>query len=860
MESSKRIIEESPEKKDLLSGFVTVLTALASILTIAPFLAAFFASFQQSPVVAASAPITPPAPVPQMIKPSDYDKPCTLESSNYNVEVSGYLARVTLKQRFKNPNDHKVDGRYLFPLSDRSAVDEMTMKIGNRVIKGDIKERAEAQRIYENARSAGRTASLLEEQRSNIFTQSVANVEPGKSIDITIKYTETLPFKSGNYSLVLPGKVGPRFIPAGCQGEIANINSANTVSSSQAALSVNVSLNEGGIPITKVFSPTHALSTNAVEGDHANVSINSDNSDGRDLVINWEMAAGEMQSGYLAHKNGREGFVSAMIIPPLKVQPNEAAPKEMVFIMDCSGSQAGYPIDKAKETLDYIVDHMNPKDTFQIISFSNTVSTFAKEPVEVSASMKARAHEYIRNLQADGGTVMAPAIEEACKIPAKENRLRIVTLMTDGYIGNDYEIIGMVKRMRGNSRWFPFGTGNGVNRALIDGIAREGGGEAEYVISESTSKDAAEHFYKRIANPVLTNVELSAEGFELADVYPQKASDVWEQRPLYFQARYKKAGKGYLVLKGYSQGKPYVQKLPVTLPEKQEKNSSVSQIWAHSRIEDLSSKDWNGMQSGNPDPELKAEIIKTSLDHRVLSQFTAFVAVEQPAPANMLEKLFNKSSKDQSNGVLQLNKLSTGQRGQAAQSEQSGLSGQGGQSRQGSGGAQAGRPQLLNQSYSTIVNQLNRLNAVPTNTVSSNAGAPDAFDSCSSHSGNYMGSQNMQGGYASAPMLQGATNGSFGPQGYDATVISGINTSATVRVNSLANLEALLNIMANAGQIIGLLAGISLLLSAYVNKKLATAPRRRLLMQSALITLIAVNLPNTVNWTVGLMRDANLFS
>lgn len=866
MESQQsKIVEEGPNGKDYLSGFVNILTVIAALLTIAPFLAALLGCNQQ--IFASVVPPAPaPAPViqpvePGLVLPSEMkSEACILESTTYNAEVSGYLARVTVKQRFRNPNNHKISGSYIFPLSDRSAVDEMNMQIGDRNIKGEIKESEEARQIYARAQAAGRTATLLEQVRTNIFTQSVANIEPGKPIDVTIKYTETLPFKDGEYSLVFPSKVGPRFIPAGCQGNIASALSVPNIFGDKTAVSVNVTVNEGGIPITKISSPSHPFQIATADPSHASMAFASNNADEKDMVINWQMASNEVKSGYLTHKVGKDGFVTAMILPPAKVTAQAAAPKEMLFVMDCSGSQSGAPIEKAKDTLEYIVDHMNPRDTFQIISFNNSVQTFPKEPKPMTAEMKSQAHAFIRSLSADGGTVMAPAIEAACNVPVKENRLRIVTLMTDGYIGNDYEIIGMVKKLRGNSRWFPFGTGNSVNRTLIDGVAKEGGGEPEFVLLNSDSEDIAKRFYNRIANPVLTNIHISAEGVQLSDIYPARPSDVWEQRPLYVQARYTKPGQGYIVVKGYSMGKPYTQKLPVVLPDRETSNTAIPQTWAHSRIDELMSMDWQGMQSGNPDAELKKNIIDTSLNYHVLSQFTSFVAVDSSFKVEEAERIINQARETWQKQVVEANRR--------ASTPLPTLS------------PDLGLQQSISQSFSTVTNQLNRLNSIGPNDANYFS-AGDAFDSTASagysynNTSNYTGSQNQnsaffqgtnytgsqthQGGNSAAPMLQGATNACIGPQGCDATVIQGVNTAGTVRVSNLESLGLLISNLAALAQYAWLLSAVILLCALTLNRKLAVpSTRKRLWISCLCFTLIALNLPNTVGWLITSARNANL--
>ena len=220
-------------------------------------------------------------------------------------------------------------------------------------------------------------------------------------------------------------------------------------------------------------------------------------------------------------------------------------------------------------------------------------------------------------------------MEAVCKTPPADNRLRIVSFMTDGYVGNDFQIISLVKQLRGQSRWFPFGTGNSVNRFLLDQMARVGGGEVEYILLNSPGEEVARKFYERIAEPVLTNISLGISGAELEEVFPESVTDLWARKPLIFKARYSKAGKGKVTLKGMRGGRPYEEAIDITLPDKEPGNSAIAGIWARAKVDDLMDRDWMGMQRGTPAHGLKEEIIKVALVHRIMTQFTSFVAVEE---------------------------------------------------------------------------------------------------------------------------------------------------------------------------------------------------------------------------------------
>ncbi|MBL0185129.1 MAG: VWA domain-containing protein [Candidatus Obscuribacter sp.] len=573
---------------------------------------------------------------------------CPLKDTKVTADISGYVARVTVKQKFVNPSNSKIEAVYTFPLSENSAVDEMTMKIGDRTISGTIKKREEARAIYEQARNDGYVASLLDQERTNIFTQSVANIEPGKEIEITIKYIETLPYESGKYTFAFPTVVGPRFVPGqavtgGPQGsgfsnntnqvpDASLITPMPTLGGSRAGhnISIDVHLN-GGMAVSDVKSALHQIDTKTIDANKMDISLtDKETIPNKDFVLTWQVAQDSLKSGYLTYKEAaeKEGFFTLMLMPPKRVTKDNVQPKEMIFVIDCSGSQSGAPLDKAKETMLYILDHMNDNDTFQIITFNNNVQTFADKPEVSSSEMKKKAKAFINSIQAQGGTWMAPAVEKACAMPNDSHRLRIVTFMTDGYVGNDYEILGMVKKYRGASRWFPFGTGNSVNRTLIDGISKEGGGEAEYVLLNSSAEEAGKKFYDRISSPVLTDVKLAFEGVDVKEVYPKEVSDVWAERPLYFKGKYTAPKAGTVTLTGFAQGKPYKQTIKVDFANQNLNNPGIPSLWARAKVDRLMSEDWFGAQQGTVNKEIKDEIVATALKHHIMTQYTSFVAVD----------------------------------------------------------------------------------------------------------------------------------------------------------------------------------------------------------------------------------------
>jgi Ca-activated chloride channel family protein len=572
---------------------------------------------------------------------------CPLERTDVRIEVAGFVARVRVVQVFRNPRPQPIEAVYTFPLSNRGAVDAMWMRSEGREVRAEIRRREEARRIYDEARAAGQLASRLDQERPNVFTQSVANLMPNARVEIEIHYVETLEYEAGRFALSFPTVVGPRFIPGNATGhsgtgwapDTDRVPDASRITPPVAAqgtraghdIGIEVDL-DAGVPILGVEAPLHEVETEHRPGEsRAHVRLaRRDEIPNRDFVLRWQVASTEVRSGWLAHRSDeREGFLTLLFVPPARVAPRDTAPKELVFVVDRSGSQQGLPLAKAKETLLWILDHMSPDDTFQVIDFGSSASRLFERPEPASAAMKARARRYIEALEANGSTMMAEAVREAASEPADRNRLRIVTFMTDGYVGNDLEVIQLVRELRGTSRWFAFGTGNSVNRFLLDEMARAGGGEVDYVLLQDSGETVARRFWQRIGSPVLTDVRLEFQALDVADVLPGELSDVWAERPLVVHARYRSPGRGRVIVTGFRGGEPYREVIEVSLPALERRHDALASIWARGRVDELLRHDLAALQSGQFPDALRAEVEEVALAHRLVTPFTSFVAVEE---------------------------------------------------------------------------------------------------------------------------------------------------------------------------------------------------------------------------------------
>jgi Ca-activated chloride channel family protein len=579
-----------------------------------------------------------------------------LKQTQVKAKIAGNISRVEVVQKFENYFTEPLEAVYVFPLPDEAAVDDMEIKIGSRTIKSDIKRRDEALEIYEKARKEGRTAGLLEQERDNIFTQSLANIKPGEQIEVTIRYTESLKFEGGDYEFVFPMVVGPRYIPrnltapnppltrpGGVNTDADRINPPVLPPGTRSGhdIAVNVEI-DSGIPISDVRSTSHQITTSR-SGNIVQVQLaNSDTIPNKDLILRYRVAGENTQAAVLTQADKRGGHFAAYLIPALNYKANQIVPKDVVFLMDTSGSQQGEPLAKSQELMRRFIQGLNPQDTFTIIDFANTAKALSPTPLANTQLNREKAIDYIAKLQANGGTELLNGIRTVMNFPAPETgRLRSIVLITDGYIGNEKEVIDQVQRsLKPGNRLYSFGVGGSVNRFLLNRLAQVGRGTSQVVRQDEPTEAAAEKFFRQINSPVLTNIQISWEGMgEKAEIYPQVVPDLFASAPLVLFGRQNDRSSGQIRIRGTeADGKVYEQILPVNFApsvnvRQRESNSvvttnldfgnlAIAQLWGRSRIQDLMNQMFGGETKS-----LVESVTNTALTYGLLSEYTAFVAV-----------------------------------------------------------------------------------------------------------------------------------------------------------------------------------------------------------------------------------------
>src|SRR5713101_2843460 len=571
---------------------------------------------------------------------------CPLKHTSARAEISGFLSRVVVTQEFENPFDEKIEAVYTFPLPQNAAVDDMTMIVGDRTVRGKILRREEAEAVYEAAKTNGQTASLLNQERPNIFTQSVANILPGEQIKITISYVETLKYEDGAYEFMFPMVVAPRYVPGspsttpqqgnGFASDTNKVPDASRITPQPVAegmrvghdISLDITL-DAGVPIDGLSSKTHELDIERPDDHRAHVRLrNSAEIPNKDFILRYDVAGKKIEDALLTGHSNQGGLFTFIVQPPERVTVEDVMPKELVFVLDTSGSMSGFPIEKAKETMKLALDNLYPSDTFNLITFSGDEHILFPAPVPATKENLAKAQAFLETRQGGGGTEMMKAIKASMDPSDASDHVRIVCFMTDGYVGNDMEIIGEVQK-HPNARVFAFGIGGSVNRFLLDGMAKYGRGEVEYVALNDDGSAAARRFHERVRNPLLTDISVDWNGLPVADVYPKTIPDLFGAKPVILSGRYTGAGKGVIRLKGKMSGVDFVREIPVDFSKAESQNDVLSTLWARTRVDDLMSQDFKGAQQGVMKDDVKQAVIQLGLDYRLMTQFTSFVAVEE---------------------------------------------------------------------------------------------------------------------------------------------------------------------------------------------------------------------------------------
>jgi len=570
---------------------------------------------------------------------------CPLKHTDIEADIIGFVSRVHVRQIFHNPLDTKIEAVYVFPLPHNAAVETLVMTVGDQRIVSQIKPRREARTLYKAAQAAGHVASLLDQERPNIFTQSVTNIEPGAQVVIELSYVETLSSQDGVFEFVFPMVVRPRYMPGspiGAQGsgwakDTPQVPDASRISppvarpGTRAGHDISVTIHiDAGMELLDLESNLHEVNVERIGPGRATVTLKSKAEiPNKDFILRYRTAADAIGDALLVYTDERGTFFTLVLQPPQRVLPGQILPKEMIFVIDRSGSMWGFPIEKAKEITRFAIEQMNPSDTFNLLSFSDDPKRCFTKPVPNTPQNRAIALKCLADLYGSGETMMLPAIREALEEPPDPQRVRIVALMTDGYVGNDFAIIDTVQKHASTARVFAFGIGNAVNRFLLDEMAHAGRGAVEYVTLKSQADGAARRFQERIHAPVLTDIAIDWGTLPVADIYPKLIPDLFSSQPIMIHGRLTDLVEGPIVLRGNTAAGPFERRIHMRPSTELSQHEALASLWARAKVKDLMRQDYAALQRSTFPEAIQNEITTLGVTFHLVTQFTSLVAVEE---------------------------------------------------------------------------------------------------------------------------------------------------------------------------------------------------------------------------------------
>lgn len=551
-----------------------------------------------------------------------------LKETGVSVAVAGVIADVTVVQKYANEGERPIHGRYVFPASTRAAVHGMRMTVGENVVTAKIREKETAKREFVRARDEGKSASLLEQQRPNVFTMNVANILPGDEILVELRYTELLVPEEGTYEFVFPAVVGPRYSNLR-EGEAPEselwVKNPYLAEGTEPRTSfrIGVALSTA-LPLRDLASPSHGIDVSWRSPSLADVRLDPSGGFGgnRDFILRYRLSGEAVQSGLLLFEGEGEKFFLLLVEPPERVAAKDIPGREYVFLLDVSGSMHGFPLDTAKRLMKDLIGELRETDRFNVILFSGASAAMAPRSLPATGENIEGALRLVEEQRGGGGTELAPALVRALSLPRDAGTARSVIVLSDGYIAAEREIFEIIRQNLEGTNFFSFGIGSGVNRYLMEGIARAGAGEPFIVTNPREARPAAERFRKYVSSPLLVNTAVEFRGFDARDMEPPGLPDLFASRPLVLFGKWRGDRKGEIVLSGTGPAGPFHRVFPVAETESLPENGGLPYLWARARIARLS--DYGG---GGRDGAGRREITELGLSWNLLTACTSFVAV-----------------------------------------------------------------------------------------------------------------------------------------------------------------------------------------------------------------------------------------
>lgn len=576
----------------------------------------------------------------------------TRMNTGIDARISGLAARVKVRQTFRNDGQDWVEGIYVFPLPDNAAVDRLRMLIGERVIEGEIREKEQARKEYDAAKTSGKKTSLVEQRRANMFASSVANIAPGETIVIEIEYLETLRYDEGSFSLRFPLTITPRYIPgtplpgrkgSGWAPDTTKVTDASLITppvvtrSNDHKVSFAATI-DAGVPLELIASRYHPIDISDVSGRYEVKLANPDTPMDHDIELTWRPVpdSAPRAAVFTETVNGRPHLL-VMLLPPDDVSaPATSIPRELIFIIDTSGSMHGTSLSQALRALTLALDGLEPQDRFNVIQFNSVTSALFGKSVDATPNNVRIAKQYVAGLKANGGTEMRPALSLALGYPLYESHLRQVIFITDGSVGNEDELFGLIEQKLGNARLFTVGIGSAPNSWFMRKAAEAGHGTFTLISALHEVNEKTGRLFRKLEQPQITDIVLEWPGGTVAESYPRTIPDLYVGEPIIVRALLDaEPNQGDLLrVSGNSMLGTWGAELTVDTAEV---SPGVAALWARARIEDLLDRE----RRGAPHEEVRKAVIDTALTHHLVSKYTSLVAVDK-TPARPQDETLSK--------------------------------------------------------------------------------------------------------------------------------------------------------------------------------------------------------------------------
>jgi Ca-activated chloride channel family protein len=566
-----------------------------------------------------------------------------LKSTAASVNIAGVIADVQVRQVYVNTGKNVLEAVYIFPGSTRAAVYAMSMTIGNRTLTAKIREKEQARKDYEEARQQGKTATLLEQKRPNIFQMNVANILPGDTIAVDMRYTELLVPVEGTYEFVYPTVVGPRYSETPDDAEHTDekwVKNPYLHEGEKPDYTFNLSTRlNSGIPIQKITSASHKINVQYNGKEHAMINLDpaEDTGGNRDFILHYRLRGGQVESGVLLHPRQDENFFLLMVEPPEAPTLDQIPAREYIFIVDVSGSMMGFPISVSKDLLRKLISGLRPSDRFNVMLFESSNQMLHQRSVLANEDNIRDAIDVLDRQGGGGGTRLYPALQNALSFKKDEGYSRTFVVITDGFVTIEKEAFNLVRDNLDQANLFAIGIGSSVNRYLIEGLAHAGMGEPFIVTNESEAAIVGKKFKDFVEKPVLTDIKIDYGNFDVYDVEPISIPDVFAERPIIVFGKYRGTPAGNIKLSGYSGIMPYTKMINLNKATS-ENNEALRYLWARNKIKYLD--DYAGYYEGNigdgystrskpsPTSERIEQVTTLGLKYNLLTQYTSFIAID----------------------------------------------------------------------------------------------------------------------------------------------------------------------------------------------------------------------------------------